>query len=83
LREAAVLLGFGFVFAQSQATAGMFLRSSLAKMPKSPAAERLRTPQKRGLSSRVINSMFRRLTVKTTGHIVRQKAHKEKGEYHK
>jgi hypothetical protein len=38
--EAAVLLGFGFVFAQSQAAAGMFLRSSLAKTPKSLAAER-------------------------------------------
>jgi hypothetical protein len=38
---AADLLGFGFVFAPSQAAAGMFLRSSLAKTPKSLAAERL------------------------------------------
>jgi hypothetical protein len=30
-KRAAVLLGFGFVFAQSQAATGMFLRSSLAK----------------------------------------------------
>jgi hypothetical protein len=30
-KRAAVLLGFGFVFAQSQAAAGMLLRSSLAK----------------------------------------------------
>ena len=30
-KEAAVLLGFGFVFAQSQAAVGMLLRSSLAK----------------------------------------------------
>jgi hypothetical protein len=35
---AADLLGFGFVFAQSQAAAGMLLRSSLAKTPKSLAA---------------------------------------------
>jgi hypothetical protein len=34
-------LGFGFVFAQSQATAGMLLRSSLAKTPKFLAAELL------------------------------------------
>jgi hypothetical protein len=31
MEEAAVLLGFGFVFAQLQAAAGMLLRSSLAK----------------------------------------------------
>jgi hypothetical protein len=29
--EAAVLLGFGFIFAQSQAATGLLLRSSLAK----------------------------------------------------
>jgi len=32
-------LGFGFIFAQSQATAGMLLCSSLAKTPKFLAAE--------------------------------------------
>jgi len=36
--HAAVLLGFGFVFARSQATAGMLLHSSLAKTPKFLAA---------------------------------------------
>jgi hypothetical protein len=36
--QAAVLLGFGFVFTQSQAALGMLLRSSLAKTPKSLAA---------------------------------------------
>jgi hypothetical protein len=49
--KAAVLLGFGFVFApayarlrrgkQSQAAMGMFLHSSLAKTPKLLAAARL------------------------------------------
>jgi hypothetical protein len=43
--EAAVLLGFGFVFAQSQAAAGMLLRSASPNMrawpPKFLAAERL------------------------------------------
>jgi len=38
--EVAVLLGFGFVFAQSQAAAGMLLHSGLAKTPKFPAAKR-------------------------------------------
>jgi hypothetical protein len=33
----AVFLIFGFVSAQSQATAGMLLRQSLAKKPKIPA----------------------------------------------
>jgi hypothetical protein len=33
-RGEAVFLGFGFVLAQSQATAGMLLRQSLAKTPK-------------------------------------------------
>jgi hypothetical protein len=37
--KATVLLGFGFVFAQSQAALGMLLRSSLAKTPKFLAAE--------------------------------------------
>jgi cobalt-zinc-cadmium efflux system membrane fusion protein len=37
-KRAAVLLGFGFVFAQSQAPKGTFLRSSLAKTPKFLAA---------------------------------------------
>jgi hypothetical protein len=37
-KNTAVLLGFGFVFAQSQAATGMLLRSSLAKTPKSLAA---------------------------------------------
>jgi hypothetical protein len=37
-KKPAVLLGFGFVFAQSQAAAGMFIRSSLAKNPKFLAA---------------------------------------------
>ena len=40
-RKAADLLGFGFVFAQSQAAKSMLLRLSLAKTPKSLAAERL------------------------------------------
>jgi hypothetical protein len=39
--QAAGLLCFGFVFAQSQALLGMLLRSSLAKTPKSLAAARL------------------------------------------
>jgi len=39
--KAAVLLGFGFVFAQLQATLSLLLRSSLAKTPKFLAAERL------------------------------------------
>ncbi len=36
--RAAVLLGFGFVFAQSQAASGMLLRSGLAKTSKLLAA---------------------------------------------
>jgi hypothetical protein len=43
-------LGFGFVFAQSQAAAGMFFRSSLAKTPKSLAAERLQFFFKRSIA---------------------------------
>jgi hypothetical protein len=39
--EAAVLLAFGFVIAQSQAATGLLLRSSLAKSQKFLAADRL------------------------------------------
>jgi hypothetical protein len=40
-RDAAVLLGFGVVFAQSQAAGGHAPSLSLAKTPKFLAAERL------------------------------------------
>jgi len=59
-KEAAVLLGFGFVFAQSQAALGMLLRSSLAKTPKFLAAEWLHYFLKRSL-------IFRPLTYNRQG----------------
>jgi hypothetical protein len=45
--QAAVLLDFGFVFAQSQVLLDMLLRSSLAKIPKFLAAARLQLFLKR------------------------------------
>jgi hypothetical protein len=50
-REAADLLGFGFVFAQSQATAGMRLRSA------SPKRQNLSLPNGYSFSSNALNKV--------------------------
>jgi len=66
--EAAVLLGFGFVFAQSQAAEGHAPSLSLAKTPKSPAAERLqfffkRSNKTAAAVSLPVNTTFRAKTM--------------------